>query len=82
MSGLLSNAGLGLLVLLRHNDLKDTIKIIFTLLFISIFSRFFNPIFNLKFGIYIQVYTNLISATDFNNKRLFNITRLHFLDKN
>lgn len=40
MSGLLSNAGLGLLVLLRHNDLKDTVKIIFTLLFISIFVGF------------------------------------------
>lgn len=40
MSGLLSNAGLGLLVLLRHNDLKDTIKIIFTLLFISILVGF------------------------------------------
>lgn len=38
ISGLLSNAGLGLLVLLRHNDFKDTIKIIFTLLFISIAS--------------------------------------------
>lgn len=36
MSGLLSNAGLGLLVLLRHNDLKDTIKIILILLLISI----------------------------------------------
>ncbi len=36
MSGLLSNAGLGLLVLLRHNDFKDTVKIIFTLLLISI----------------------------------------------
>lgn len=40
MSGLLSNAGLGLLVLLRHNDLKDTVKIIFTLLLISILVGF------------------------------------------
>lgn len=40
MSGLLSNAGLGLLVLLRHNDFKDTVKIIFTLLIISILTGF------------------------------------------
>lgn len=36
MSGLLSNTGLGLLVLLRHNDFKDTLKVILTLLLISI----------------------------------------------
>ena len=40
MSGLLSNAGLGLLVLLKNNDFKDTLKIILILLFISIFSGF------------------------------------------
>lgn len=40
MSGLLSNAGLGLLVLLRHNDFKDTLKIIFILLLISIAAGF------------------------------------------
>ena len=38
MSGLLANAGLGLLVLLNKNDLKDTIKIITMLLIISIIS--------------------------------------------
>lgn len=40
ISGLLSNAGLGLLVLLRHNDFKDTLKIILTLLLISIITGF------------------------------------------
>lgn len=40
MSGLLSNAGLGLLVLLKNNDFKDTLKIIFILLVISIVSGF------------------------------------------
>lgn len=35
MSGLLSNAGLGLLVLLKNNDFKDTCKIIFLITFIS-----------------------------------------------
>ena len=38
MSGLLSNAGLGLLVLLKNNDFKDTLKIIAILLIISIAS--------------------------------------------
>lgn len=38
MSGLLSNAGLGLLVLLKNNDFKDTMKIVFILLMISIIS--------------------------------------------
>ncbi len=38
MSGLLSNAGLGLLVLLKNNDFKDTIKIIAFLVLISILS--------------------------------------------
>ncbi|MCQ2754512.1 MAG: arsenic efflux protein [bacterium] len=38
MSGLLANAGLGLLVLLKNNDFKDTIKIICILLAISILS--------------------------------------------
>ncbi len=38
MSGLLTNAGLGLLVLLKNNDFKDTIKIILILLAISIVS--------------------------------------------
>lgn len=38
MSGLLSNAGLGLLVLLKNNDFKDTLRIIFILLVISIVS--------------------------------------------
>ena len=36
MAGLLSNAGLGILVLLRHNDVKDTAKVIAILLVISI----------------------------------------------
>ncbi len=40
MSGLLSNAGLGLLVLLKNNDFKDTLKIIFLLLLISILAGF------------------------------------------
>lgn len=40
MSGLFSNAGLGLLVLLKNNDFKDTLKIICILLFISILSGF------------------------------------------
>ncbi len=38
MSGLLSNAGLGLLVLLKNNDFKDTVKITAILLIISILS--------------------------------------------
>ena len=38
MSALLSNAGLGLLVLLKNNDFKDTMKIIAFLLVISILS--------------------------------------------
>lgn len=38
MSGLLANAGLGLLVLLKNNDFKDTIKVILVLLGISIAS--------------------------------------------
>ena len=38
MSGLLSNAGLGLLVLLKNNDFKDTMKIVLILLLISIIS--------------------------------------------
>ena len=38
MAGLLSNAGLGLLVLLKNNDFKDSLKIIFLLLLISIVS--------------------------------------------
>lgn len=38
MAGLLSNAGLGLLVLLKNNDFKDTVQIIFILLVISIVS--------------------------------------------
>lgn len=38
MSALLSNAGLGLLVLLKNNDFKDTLKIIGFLLGISILS--------------------------------------------
>ena len=40
MSGLLANAGLGLLVLLKNNDFKDTLKIIFILLIISIISGY------------------------------------------
>ena len=36
MSGLLANAGLGLLVLLKNNDFKDTLKIISILLIVSI----------------------------------------------
>lgn len=36
ISGLLSNAGLGLLVLLKNNNLKDTLKIILIILSISI----------------------------------------------
>ena len=38
MSGLLANSGLGLLVLLKNNDFKDTLRIIFILLLISIVS--------------------------------------------
>lgn len=38
MSGLLTNAGLGLLVLLKNNDFKDTMKIVLFLLFIGILS--------------------------------------------
>lgn len=38
MSGLLSNAGLGLLVLLKNNDFKDTMKIVFVLVCVSIIS--------------------------------------------
>lgn len=38
MSGLLSNAGLGLLVLLKNNDFRDTLKIISVLLVISVVS--------------------------------------------
>lgn len=38
MSGLLSNSGLGLLVLLKNNNMKDTFKIIGILLVISIVS--------------------------------------------
>ena len=45
MSGLLSNAGLGLLVLLKNNDFKDTLKIIFILLVVSIVSGFAINIF-------------------------------------
>ncbi len=48
MSGLLSNAGLGLLVLLKNNDFKDTVKIICILLFISIIS-----------GIILNLFINL-----------------------
>lgn len=40
ISGLLANAGLGLLVLLKNNDFKDTLKIIFILFIISILSGF------------------------------------------
>ena len=38
MSGLLSNAGLGLLVLLKNNNFKDTVKVILILLIVSIVS--------------------------------------------
>ncbi len=38
MAGLLSNAGLGLLVLLKNNDFKDTLLVIFILLVVSIVS--------------------------------------------
>ncbi|MBR1775450.1 arsenic efflux protein [bacterium] len=38
MSGLLANAGLGLLVLLKNNDFKDTVKVISIVLVISILS--------------------------------------------
>ena len=38
MSGLLSNAGLGLLVLLKNNDFKDTVKVIIILFIISVLS--------------------------------------------
>ena len=38
ISGLLANAGLGLLVLLKNNDFKDTIKVIAVLLAVSIFA--------------------------------------------
>ena len=36
MSGLLSNAGLGLLVLLKNNDIKDSAKVIGILFVISV----------------------------------------------
>ena len=36
MAGLLSNAGLGLLVLLKNNNFKDTLKVISILLFVSV----------------------------------------------
>ena len=46
MSGLLSNAGLGILILCRHNEnLKDTLKIIGILLCISIISGLLIQIF-------------------------------------
>ena len=38
ISGLLANSGLGLLVLLKNNDFRDTLRIIFILLLISIVS--------------------------------------------
>jgi hypothetical protein len=38
ISGLLANGGLGLLVLLKNNDFRDTVKIILLLLSISIIS--------------------------------------------
>ena len=38
MAGLLSNAGLGLLVLLKNNDFKDTLLVIFILLVVSVVS--------------------------------------------
>ncbi len=40
MAGLLSNSGLGLIVLLKNNDMKDNLKIISIILVISIFSGF------------------------------------------
>lgn len=40
MSGLLSNAGLGLLVLIKNNNFKDTLKVIFIVLLISIAAGF------------------------------------------
>lgn len=40
IAGLLSNAGLGLLVLLKNNDFKDTLKIIAILLAISVLCGF------------------------------------------
>ncbi len=45
MSALLSNAGLGLLVLLKNNDFKDTMKIIGFLLGISILSGILLTVF-------------------------------------
>lgn len=45
MSGLLSNSGLGLLVLLKYNNFKDTFKIVIILLAISIISGFAINIF-------------------------------------
>lgn len=46
ISGLLTNAGLGILVLLRHKDnLKDTLNIIYILLAISIVSGYLLQIF-------------------------------------
>lgn len=38
ISGLLANAGLGLLVLLKNNDFKDTVKVIAVLFAVSIFA--------------------------------------------
>ena len=52
MSGLLANAGLGLLVLLKNNDFKDTLKIILILLIVSIVS-----------GIAINVLTDILFHT-------------------
>ncbi len=40
MSGLLSNAGLGILVLLKHNSIKDTLKIVYIILTVSILTGY------------------------------------------
>lgn len=40
MAGLLSNAGLGILVLLKHNSFKDTLKIIYIILAVSMLTGY------------------------------------------
>ena len=73
MSGLLSNAGLGLLVLLKNNDFKDTMKIIFILLLISIISgMMINIVFWYQLANYFFTgfyrYMNILSTPQYSFK--------------